>query len=115
MALTLRMMPTLCWAMLVQRKPTSWADTAAMLLHVVLACLEMGIMLMAVPLWFLLPGIVFAAWGCVCAGMVMGMCWMVNGREQMYQCNAGSEGWIMGQEAEDEKWLFVGGMGMRYV
>lgn len=85
-----------------------------MLLHIVLACLEMGIMLIAVPLWFMLPGAVFVAWACVCAAMVMGMCWMVNGKEQVYQCNAGSEGWMMGQEAEDEKWMFVGGMGMRY-
>ncbi|KAK4126920.1 hypothetical protein N657DRAFT_661228 [Parathielavia appendiculata] len=26
--------------------------------------------------------------------------------------HAGSEGWMMGQEAEDEKWIFLGGMGM---
>jgi hypothetical protein len=115
MAHMLHMMPTLCWAMLVQRRPASWADAAGRLLHVVLACLEMGIMLTAVPLWFLLPGPVFAAWACACAGMVMAVCWMLNGREQMYQCNAGSEGWMMGQEAEDEKWMFLGGMGMRYV
>ena len=114
MAQMMRMMPTFCWALLVRRRPASWADTAEMMLHVMLACLEMGMMLAAVPLWFILPGGLFAAWGCACAGMVMAMCWMVNGREQMYQCNAGSESWMMGQEAEDEKWVFIGGMGMRY-
>ncbi len=110
----MRMMPTFCWALLVRRRPASWADTAEMMLRVMLACLEMGMMLAAVPLWFILPGGLFAAWGCVCAGMVMAMCWMMNGKEQMYQCNAGSESWMMGQEAEDEKWVFLGGMGMRY-
>ncbi|KAK4034849.1 hypothetical protein C8A01DRAFT_18409 [Parachaetomium inaequale] len=112
MAQMLRMMPTLCWAMLVQRRPTSLADTAGMMLHAVLACFEVGMMLLAVPLWFMLPGAMFAAWVCVCAGVVIAMCWMLNGKEQMHQCNAGSEGWMMGQEAEDEKWLFLGGMGM---
>ncbi|KAK4150660.1 hypothetical protein C8A00DRAFT_17866 [Chaetomidium leptoderma] len=125
MAQMLRMMPTLCWALLVQqqqrrpRAPMSsssswWADTAGMMLHVVLACLEMGMMLTAVPLWFVLPGAVFAAWVCVCAAAVTAMCWMLNGKgQQMHQCNAGSEGWMMGQEeAEDEKWMFLGGMGM---
>ncbi len=113
MAQMMRMMPTFCWALLVRRRPASWADTAEMMLHVMLACLEMGMMLAAVPLWFILPGGLFAAWGCACAGMVMAMCWMINGREQMYQCNARSESWMMGQEAEDEKWVFFGGMGMR--
>jgi hypothetical protein len=110
----LRVMPTLCWALLVQRRPSSWDETAGMALHVMLACLEMGIMLTALPLWFMLPGVLFAAWACVCAGVLTAMCWTINGKEQMYQCNAGSEGWMMGQEAEDEKWLFIGGMGMRY-
>ena len=111
----LRMMPTLCWAMLVQRRPASWTDMMGMMLHVVLACLEMGMMLTAIPLWCMLPGAMFAAWLCVCGGIVMAMCWMLNGKEQMYQCNAGSDGWMMGQEAEDEKWMFLGGMGMRCV
>lgn len=115
MAQMLRMLPTLCWAMLVQRRPASWTDTMGMMLHVVLACLEMGMVLTAVPLWCMLPGAVFAAWLCVCGGIIMAMCWMLNGKEQMFQCNAGSDGWMMGQEAEDEKWMFLGGMGMRCV
>ena len=109
-----RMIPTLCWAMFVNRRPTSWAETVEMMFHIALACLEMGIVLTAVPLWFMLPGVLFAAWSCVCAAAVMAVCWTINGKGQMYQCNAGSEGWMMGQEAEDEKWLFLGGMGMRY-
>ncbi|GAB1316154.1 hypothetical protein MFIFM68171_06364 [Madurella fahalii] len=107
----LRMMPALCWAMLVQRKHVSWADRAAMAVHTLLACLEMAVMLTAVPLWLVLPGAVFAAWVCACAGMVMALCWVVNGKEQMYQYAAASEGWMMGQETDDEKWMFLGGMG----
>lgn len=111
----LRMMPTLCWAMLVQRKHASWADAAAMALHTALASLELGILMTAVPLWLILPGVIFALWACVCAGMVAAICWMLNGRERMHQCAIGAEGWMMGQETEDEKWMFLGGMGMRYV
>jgi hypothetical protein len=104
--------------MLIQRKQhMSWTDTAGLVLHTLLACLEMGMMMTAVPLWFVLPGAIFAAWVCVCAAMVMVMCWMLNGREQTYQCPsaAGSEGLMMGHEVEDERWLFLGGIGMRSV
>ncbi|KXX73078.1 hypothetical protein MMYC01_205654 [Madurella mycetomatis] len=107
----LGMMPTLCWAMLIQRKHVSWADTAAMVVHTMLTCLEMGMMLTAVPLWLMLPGVAFAAWVCVCAGAVMALCWMLNGKEQMHQCATASDGWMMGQETDDEKWVFLGGMG----
>ncbi|KAK4237310.1 hypothetical protein C8A03DRAFT_44808 [Achaetomium macrosporum] len=115
MGQTLGMMPTLFWAnytMLFQT--ASWAGIAETMLRLVLACLEMGIMLAALPLWLMLPGAMFAMWLGACAGFILAMCWMLNGKEQMYQCSAGSgsEGWMMGQEAEDEKWMFLGGMGM---
>lgn len=110
-----QMMPTLCWAMLTRRNHMSWTDMADMMVHTMLACMEMCMMVAAVPLWLMLPGAMFAMWTCLCAAMVMSMCWMLNGRDQMHQCAASSEGWMMGQEGEDEKWLFLGGMGMRYV
>ncbi|KAL2016333.1 hypothetical protein VTK56DRAFT_3845 [Thermocarpiscus australiensis] len=111
----LRVMPALFWAMLIQRKPTSWADTATMMIQIVLACLEIGIMLTAIPLWLALPGAVFAVWAGICVCLVTVMCWMLNGKEQVHQCSAGSEGWTMGQETEDEKWMFLGGMGMSVI
>ncbi|AEO64442.1 uncharacterized protein THITE_2110588 [Thermothielavioides terrestris NRRL 8126] len=83
-----------------------------MALYVALAGLELGVILAAVPLWCVLPGAVFALWAAACAAVVAAMCWMLNGKEQMYRCDAGSEGWMMGQEVEDEKWMFLGGMGM---
>lgn len=109
----MRMMPTLCWAMLTQNNHVSMGDMADMMMHTLLACMEMCMMMAAIPMCLLLPGMVSAMWMCCCAAMVMAMCWMINGSEQMHHCNAGSEGWMMGQEGEDEKWMFVGGMGMR--
>ncbi|KAK0707687.1 hypothetical protein B0H67DRAFT_494367 [Lasiosphaeris hirsuta] len=82
-----------------------------MMMHTMLACMEMCMMVAAIPLCMMLPGAMFAMWMFACACMVMAMCWMLNGPEQMHQCTAGSEGWMMGQDAEDEKWMFVGGMG----
>lgn len=130
---TLRLLPTLCWALLMQGRPSSpapaptsapassWADAAGTVLHVLLACLEVGMVAVAVPLWCVLPGVVFAAWVVGCAAVVAGACWVLNwgGRERVVVCNnvadagAEGEGWMMGQEGEDEKWLFLGGMGMR--
>ncbi|KAK3381945.1 hypothetical protein B0H63DRAFT_495379 [Podospora didyma] len=83
-----------------------------MMMHAVLMCMEMCMMVAAVPLCLMLPGAMFAMWMCACAVVVMAMCWMLNGSEQMHQCTAGSEGWMMGPESEDEKWMFMGGMGM---
>ncbi|KAH6617194.1 hypothetical protein F5144DRAFT_660093 [Chaetomium tenue] len=121
---TLPLLPTLCRALLLQRfLPHP--------LYLLLACFEVGVLLAAVPLWFVLPGVVFAGWvaGCVgVGGVVVG--WGLNGGmgkgERVLRCDAavdgeggvgggagGGDGWMMGQEvAEDEKWLFLGGMGM---
>ena len=114
MAQMMQMMPSLCWAMLTQHQQMSWADMGDTMMHTMLACMEMAMMAAALPLCMMLPGAMFMTWLTVCAAMVMAMCWMLNGREQMHQCNSGAEGWMMGHEGEDEKWMFVGGMGMRY-
>ncbi|VBB79788.1 Putative protein of unknown function [Podospora comata] len=108
----MRMMPNMCWAMLTQRKHMSWAAMGDMMIHTMLTCMEMCMMVMAVPLWMMMPGAMFAMWMCTCALMVMGMCWMLNGREQMHMCAMESEGWMMGPEMDNEKWMFMGGMGM---
>jgi hypothetical protein len=113
----MQMMPSLCWAMLTQHQQMSWADMGDMVMHTALACMEMAMMAAALPLCMMLPGAMFMTWLTVCAAMVMAMCWMLNGREQMHQCSAGSggaEGWMMDHDAHsDEKWLFIGGMGTR--
>lgn len=112
-------MPSLCWAMLTQHRHMSWADMGDMMMHTVLACMEMATMAAALPLCMMLPGAMFMTWMTVCAGAVMAMCWMLNGREQMHHCSAGAgaEGLMMDHDAQqhaDEKWMFIGGMGMRY-
>ncbi|KAK0743035.1 hypothetical protein B0T18DRAFT_439097 [Schizothecium vesticola] len=86
-----------------------------MMMHTVLACMEMAMMAAALPLCMMLPGAMFMTWLTVCAAMIMAMWWTLNSREQMHQCSAGSsgaEGWMMDHDAHsDEKWLFIGGMG----
>ena len=109
----MRMVPTICWAMVMQRRHMSWADMGHMAMQMVLACMEMCMMVAAIPMYMMLPGFMFAVWVCCCGLMCMCMCWMLNGKEQMYQCVTGSESWMMGQESDDEKWMFMGGMGMR--
>ncbi|KAL1846855.1 hypothetical protein Daus18300_014140 [Diaporthe australafricana] len=82
--------------------------------HTCLAMLEMGVLACAVPLWACLPGVLFAAWVGCCMSVIMGMVWMLNGRgsgRQMVRSTAAGD-WMMGQEMEDERWFFVGGMGM---
>ncbi|KAK1836745.1 hypothetical protein QBC39DRAFT_247235 [Podospora conica] len=113
MAQMMQMMPALCWAMLTRPQQMSWADMGDMMMHTMLACMEMCMMAAALPLCMMLPGAMFMTWMTVCAMMVMAMCWMLNGREQMHQCSSGAEGWMMDHDASnDEKWMFIGGMGM---
>lgn len=108
-----RMMPTICWAMVMQRRHMSWADMGHMMMQIMLACMEMCMMVCAVPMYMMLPGAMFAMWVSACCMMCMAMCWMLNGKEMMHQCVVGSKSWMMGQESDDEKWMFMGGMGMR--
>ncbi|KAK1754246.1 hypothetical protein QBC47DRAFT_429907 [Echria macrotheca] len=105
-------LPKLGWAMFTRPGGRSWRDMVDMAMHTLLACAEMCMLVVAVPLWMMLPGAMFAAWMGFCAIVVASMCRMLNGRGQLHQCAAGSEGWMMGQDGDDEKWLFVGGMGM---
>ncbi|KAK4187427.1 hypothetical protein QBC35DRAFT_463850 [Podospora australis] len=108
----MRMIPSMCWTMLTHRQHMTWADMGDMMMRTVLACMEMGMMVMVIPLWLMMPGAMFAMWMATCAMVVMGMCWMLNGKEQTHMCNMESEGWMMGPEMENEKWMFMGGMGM---
>ncbi|KAK4206166.1 hypothetical protein QBC37DRAFT_329280 [Rhypophila decipiens] len=108
----LRMMPTVCWTMVMQRRHMSWADMAHMGMQIMLACMEMCMMVCALPMYMMLPGAMFTMWMGVCCMVCMAMCWMLNGKEMMHQCVVGSKSWMMGQESDDEKWVFMGGMGM---
>lgn len=83
--------------------------------HTCLAMLEMCFLACVVPLWACLPGLMFAIWMGCCMSTIMGMVWMLNGggsARQMIRSTVAGD-WMMGQEMEDERWYFVGGMGMR--
>lgn len=71
----------------------------------------------AVPLWLALPGALFAVWLGGCGALVMAMSWSLNGRgarrEIIQTPSPAADGWMMGQENDDEQWFFVGGLGMR--
>ncbi|KAK3375906.1 hypothetical protein B0T24DRAFT_525744 [Lasiosphaeria ovina] len=90
----------------------SWVDTGHLAVQMHLAGVEMCMLLAAVPLALALPGAVFALWAAACAAYVAAVCWLLNARDHTHHCSAGSKGWMMGQETEDEKWLFLGGMGV---
>ncbi|KAK2599743.1 hypothetical protein N8I77_011473 [Diaporthe amygdali] len=75
---------------------------------------EMCVLTWTVPLWACLTGVLFAAWMGCCMFVIMGMVWMLNGRRSgghMIRSTVAGD-WMMGQDMEDERWFFVGGMGM---
>ncbi|KAL2144027.1 hypothetical protein VTI28DRAFT_9709 [Corynascus sepedonium] len=93
-------------------------DTAEAAARIVLACFEASAMLAAILLWLLLPVALFAAWAGACAVIVAVACWMLKDDDVAGRTNRvnfrESGGWIKGQEAKDERWMFVGGMGMSF-
>ncbi|KAL1881461.1 hypothetical protein VTK73DRAFT_3523 [Phialemonium thermophilum] len=111
----MRMMPRLCkalWAGFVSNQGTlSGMERVNLMVHIALACMEMYMLAATVPLWFTLPGVLFALWVAACSAVVLTASWMLNTKYPVAQCTAGSEGWMMGQDSEDEKWIVVEGMG----
>ncbi|KAH8763045.1 hypothetical protein F5883DRAFT_676654 [Diaporthe sp. PMI_573] len=99
--------------------PRRWGSVSRMEImemtqHVCLATLEMCFLACVVPLWACVPGLMFAAWMGCCMSVIMGMVWVLNGRGssgQVIRSTAAGD-WMMGQDMEDERWVFVGGMGM---
>lgn len=100
--------------------PRRWSSMSRMEMvemaqHLCLAMVEMCVLTWTVPLWACLPGVLFAAWVGCCMSVIMGMVWMLNGRRSgrhMIRSTVAGD-WMMGQDMEDERWFFVGGMGMR--
>lgn len=96
----------------------SRVDTPEMIQQFGLALLEIYMIISAIPLWVTLPGALFAAWVGCCGALVMGMSWSLNGRGIRGEIirspsPAAADGWMMGQEVDDEQWFFIGGIGMR--
>lgn len=113
------MMPTMftsLWTELMcHARSLSWADVGDGLIHLSLTVMELYMMVALIPLFLVMPGAVTALWCGVCAVIIMGFARILNGKSRVIRCMAGSDGWMMGQEAEDEKWIYVGGMELRYV
>jgi hypothetical protein len=113
----MRMMPTLLSALwtelLCHGRSMSWADMAHLVIHVGLTVMELSMLVVIIPLWLAMPGAVFALWFTACTTMIMGLASVLNGKSRVIRCMAGSDGWMMGQEAEDERWMYVGGMELR--
>lgn len=112
-----RMMPALfksLWAeLLCHGRSMSWADMGDVLIHTGLTIMELCMLVALIPLCLTMPGVVSALWCCACAIMITGCTRILNGKSRVVRCTAGSDGWMMGQEAEDEKWIYVGGMELR--
>lgn len=86
--------------------------------HVALALLECCILALTIPLWLVLPGVFFAIWLGCCSALILAVSSSLNGgrraRGQIIQTPSPSaDGWMMGQENDDEQWFFVGGLGIR--
>jgi hypothetical protein len=111
------MMPTMftsLWTELMYHgRSMSWADVGDILIHVCLTIMELYMIVAVIPLFLIMPGAVSALWCGACAMMIMGLARMLNGKNRVIRCMAGSDGWMMGQEAEDEKWIYVGGLELR--
>lgn len=90
-----------------------WSDVRMMALHGMLLVLESYMLLFAAPLFLGLPGVMFVTWLAGCMAMVMGLSHLLNGSDVVLSCKAGTDGWMMGQETDDERWFFVGGMAQR--
>lgn len=109
----IRLLPSLVYGAIVARM-----EIAEMIQHIGLALLEIYMLVSAVPLWLALPGALFTAWVGCCSALIMGMSWSLNGQGPTGEVirspsPAATDGWMMGQEADDEQWFFIGGLGTR--
>lgn len=79
-----------------------------------LSVVELAILACVVPLWMMLPGVVFLAWLCLSMSLVFGVSSFLNGTEVVVNYD-GSGGWTMEPEIEEERWVFVGSIITRFV
>lgn len=77
-----------------------------------LAIVEVGMITLAIPLFIVLPGILFAAWLAFSMSMVLGLSWLMNGNDIIVNCDEFGNSTPEAEE-DEEKWIFIGGMGTR--
>ncbi|OLN87403.1 hypothetical protein CCHL11_09572 [Colletotrichum chlorophyti] len=92
------------------RQHLSKSHLKDIVVQLTLAIVEVGIITLAVPLFIVLPGLLFAMWLGISMSMVLGLSWLMNGNELMTSCDEfGNKTTEL--DEEDERWIFIGGMG----
>ncbi|KAH6675257.1 hypothetical protein F5X68DRAFT_224340 [Plectosphaerella plurivora] len=87
----------------------TWIQVRDLSLQLALTLVELAMIIMTIPLWLTMPGLLFATWIAGCVAIVHGLTWALNG-DSVVTCD-GSGSWTMENEAEEERWIFVGGIG----
>ncbi|EQB53140.1 hypothetical protein CGLO_07170 [Colletotrichum gloeosporioides Cg-14] len=75
-----------------------------------LAIVEVGMITLAVPMFMILPGILFAAWLALSMSLVLALSWLMNGSNIIVNCDEFGNSTPEAEE-DEEKWIFIGGMG----
>ena len=114
----MRVMPDLAWSILsgfVVRggTNTTWADRMDVFVQVALALVETCILATLVPLWLVLPGLLFALLLCAFMSTVLVLSRVLHTKQRVVRCNRDSEGWMMGAEPGDERWIVIEGLDIR--
>ncbi|KAL2757229.1 hypothetical protein ACRALDRAFT_1067873 [Sodiomyces alcalophilus JCM 7366] len=74
-----------------------------------LSVVEVAILALVVPLWMMLPGVVFLVWFCFSISFVLAVSSFLNGTEVVVNCD-GSGSRTMEPDIEEQRWVFVGGI-----
>ncbi|KAF6838336.1 hypothetical protein CPLU01_02448 [Colletotrichum plurivorum] len=75
-----------------------------------LAIVEVGMITLALPLFTILPGLLFVVWLGISMSLVLGLSWLMNGNDIIVSCDEFGNTTAEAEE-DEEKWLFLGGMG----
>ncbi|KAL8329643.1 hypothetical protein RB597_005087 [Gaeumannomyces tritici] len=96
-----------------------WRYAADVGLQLAVGVVELYIIMLALPIWLFLPGFVFSVWSLCSAAAVWCLCRLLNSSGPVVRHpgpaadGGGGGSWMMGPDGEDERWFFVGGMGVR--
>lgn len=94
-----------------------WRYAVDVCLQLVVGVVELYIIMLALPIWLIFPGLVFSLWSVCSLAVVFCLCRLLNSSDPVvrHPGPAAVEGgsWMMGPDGEDERWFLVGGMGVR--
>ncbi|TDZ13880.1 hypothetical protein Cob_v013054 [Colletotrichum orbiculare MAFF 240422] len=75
-----------------------------------LAIVEVGMITLAGPLFIVLPGLFFTIWLAISLSLVYGLSCLMNGSNVVVNCDELGNSTAEAEE-DEEKWIFIGGMG----